>query len=211
VLLVCNAPAFSPSAEIVANAIEDRRASSDRPLRILFLGRLDAQKGLDRFAEIATRARDGFEWRIVGKSVLGDSSRELIPDWLRIEPAAGSEEELCALYAWADIVLLTSRFEGVPLTILEAQRFGCAVIATDVGAVSEIVTDGEDGFLVAHDRPEHTIIDTFLSILSGLDRDRSIPLEIGRRAASRVALADWEANMAPWFDELEQMFLADQR
>jgi glycosyltransferase involved in cell wall biosynthesis len=211
-LVVRNAPAFSPPDRIVADAMEDRFTSSDRPLRILFLGRLDAQKGLDRVAEIAARTRgDGFEWRVVGRSILGDSSIELIPDWLHIEPAAGSEQELCAVYAWADVVLLTSRFEGVPLTILEAQRFGCTVVATDVGAVSEIVTDGENGFLVAHDQPEHAIVEMFLLILSRLSRDRSILMEIGKRAAAHVSHANWDANMSLWIEDLEQMFLTDKR
>ena len=61
--------------------------------------------------------------------------------------------QLDALYAWADAVLLPSRFEGVPLIVLEAQRFGCAVVATDVGATAEAIEDGADGFLVPHTSP----------------------------------------------------------
>ena len=47
-----------------------------------------------------------------------------------------------------DCLVLPSRAEGLPLTLLEAGAVGRAVIATDVGAVSDLVIDGETGLLL---------------------------------------------------------------
>ena len=143
--LIRNAPGYEADPARVAAALAARRARPPgRPLRALFLGRLDGQKGLDRLAAVVARTQDRVEWRVVGRAVL-DRPVDL---GLTLEPPATTPAELDALYAWADAVLLPSRFEGVPLIVLEAQRFGCAVVATDVGATSEVIEDGVDGFLV---------------------------------------------------------------
>src|SRR3954462_7755850 len=91
--------------------------------------------------------------RVGGRGVRGAGARPL----LAVEPPVQDPAGLDALYAWADLLVLPSRFEGVPLVILEAQRMGCAVAATDVGAVAEIVTDGADGVLVPAGLPEEAI------------------------------------------------------
>ncbi|HUV13148.1 MAG TPA: glycosyltransferase family 4 protein, partial [Acidobacteriota bacterium] len=57
-------------------------------------------------------------------------------------------------YKDADVFLLLSRWEGVPLAILEAMAYGNIVVATDVGGVSEIVEDGTTGFLVDATQPD---------------------------------------------------------
>ena len=52
------------------------------------------------------------------------------------------------LISESDILLLSSVEEGVPNVILEAMALGTVVVSTDCGAVREIITDGENGFLV---------------------------------------------------------------
>lgn len=66
----------------------------------------------------------------------------------------GHREDLPALYAAADLVILPSRVEGSPLALIEAQACGRAVLATDVGGVAEIVEDGATGRLVPSGRPD---------------------------------------------------------
>ena len=47
-----------------------------------------------------------------------------------------------------DLFVLSSDSEGLPLTILEAQAAALAVVATSVGGVPEVITDGENGYTV---------------------------------------------------------------
>lgn len=60
----------------------------------------------------------------------------------------GYREDVKALLANADVFVLASRNEALPLSIVEAMAVGCPVIATDVGGVREIVVNEETGLLV---------------------------------------------------------------
>jgi glycosyltransferase involved in cell wall biosynthesis len=61
---------------------------------------------------------------------------------------AGTLHDPAPAFAAADVVLLTSRTEGLPAVLIEAGLRGLPVVATDVGYVDEIVVDGETGLLV---------------------------------------------------------------
>ncbi|MEQ8762446.1 MAG: glycosyltransferase [Planctomycetota bacterium] len=60
----------------------------------------------------------------------------------------GRIDDMPAFWSAVDVAALTSDREGLPLALIEAQASGRPVVATRVGGVSEIVTDGETGFLV---------------------------------------------------------------
>jgi glycosyltransferase involved in cell wall biosynthesis len=47
-----------------------------------------------------------------------------------------------------DVYLMSSMFEGLPIALLEAMSMRCAVVATSVGGIPEVVRNGENGFLV---------------------------------------------------------------
>lgn len=65
---------------------------------------------------------------------------------------AGTRDEVLRLFRAADAVLVTSAWENLPHTVLEALAVGTPVIATAVGGIPEVVVDGENGLLVApHD------------------------------------------------------------
>ena len=198
--LVRNAPGYAADPARVAAALAARRDRAPGKLRALFLGRLDGQKGLDRLAAVVARTQHRVEWRIVGRAVLDRH----VPLDLPVEPPARTPAQLDAHYAWADAVLLPSRFEGVPLIVLEAQRFGCAVVATDVGATDEIVDDGVDGFLVPHDLPEAALADRMAALLLRLDGSPELLAEVGARAADRIARAGAEDGLRDFLDHLDR-------
>ncbi len=201
--LIRNAPAFAVAPAGVRAAVAARQARGG-PLRVLSLGRLDAQKGLDRLAALANATAGLVQWRILGGAVLGDQAMPSLP--VPLEPPATTSAELEALYAWADVVVLPSRYEGVPLTLLEAQRMGVVPLATNVGAVAEIIQHGVDGLLVPHaGRTEAAILADFTTALTALAADRPRLLALGNAAAERLAGADWAANMAGFLAHLDHL------
>ncbi len=60
----------------------------------------------------------------------------------------GAREDAAALMADLDVFVLFSRWEGLPLTVIEAMQAGLPVVASAVGGVPEMVAEGETGFLV---------------------------------------------------------------
>jgi glycosyltransferase involved in cell wall biosynthesis len=64
---------------------------------------------------------------------------------------SGACIDVSSRLAASDVFILISRWEGLPLTILEAMRAGLPVIASDVGGVAEAVQDGETGYLIKRD------------------------------------------------------------
>lgn len=80
--------------------------------------------------------REGIE-RLVAERKLGTSVR-----------LVGLRTDVARFYRAADVFLLTSISEGIPLTVIEAMAAGLPVVGTAVGGMAEVVVDGETGFLV---------------------------------------------------------------
>lgn len=210
----------APSYEL-ANAERDkvlaaRRQSEDgQKLRVLFLGRFDSQKGIERLHAVARetlRQKLPIDWRIVGRDVLdadaGVSWQARFKEiGTPVLPPLYAASELTKAFAWADVVVLPSRWEGAPLTILEAQRLGCVPLATAVGAVEELIENNVDGIVVPQDN-DGSVIDGFTAALAKLATDRSELGRLSTGAAARAATLNWGqsaepllAALAGWFPE----------
>ncbi len=202
--LLRNAPGHATPLAAVAAALAARSARPEGArLRALFLGRLDPQKGTDRLAALIAATRDApVDWRVVGRPVLEEEPPALgVP----IEPPVSDPAALDALYAWADVLVLPSRFEGVPLVVLEAQRMGCVVVATEAGAIGEILADGADGFLVPQaGRDETAVLGALEGHLRRLAADRALLRRVSAAAAARVAATGWEEGMAGFLEHLDR-------
>ncbi|WP_448565114.1 glycosyltransferase [Thalassotalea ganghwensis] len=62
----------------------------------------------------------------------------------------GARDDIAEQLAHADIFVLSSIAEGIPMTILEAMSTKTAVVSTAVGGIPQVITDGEQGMLVAN-------------------------------------------------------------
>jgi glycosyltransferase involved in cell wall biosynthesis len=129
--------------------------------RILFLGRLEPMKGVDTllraFAEISPRIPPHVHLRIVGDGSERKSLEALAAelDIASRVTFAGSVTPRKAYdeYAQAEIFCGLSRSEALGNVFLEAQASGCAVVATRVGGIPEIVEHERTGLLVEPDDP----------------------------------------------------------
>jgi glycosyltransferase involved in cell wall biosynthesis len=206
--LLWNAPSYDLSAAEVEETMADRLSRETGPLRVLFLGRLDRQKGLDRLTMIVRSGRQAglpISWRLIGASVIGDArQQELEQLSLEIEPPKLTGEGLTECYAWADVVLIVSRWEGLPLTILEAMRLGVVVCATEVGAVAEAITHNETGFLLPGSGAS-AIARSAVEILQNLCKDRDRLRRVSSAAATAAKAWTWENSAKDFLERLNHL------
>lgn len=199
-LRVPNAPGHPVESAWRERILAQRRSSCNPRLNVLYLGRLDRQKGVDRLAELVQQTRDlnlPIDWRIVGSRVAGDCPIPPLLDGLQ-EPAVFESPQLTSLFSWADVMVLLSDYEGVPLSILEAQRLGVVVIATRVGALSEIISHGTSGFLT---EPEHSVEQTIDLLKALID----VPKLRSKIAASAFHVIDWPEAAAELIERMTDM------
>ncbi len=120
----------------------------DARRKVLFVGRLDEQKGVDVLFSAIKDLGDSVAVRVAGVAVAdepGGASPPANVEMLGWLDAAGVAAQVRA----ADLVVIPSRWEGFGLVALEAMRAGKAVVASRVGGLQELVTDGVTGRLVA--------------------------------------------------------------
>ena len=158
-------------------------------LVILHVARLDPQKdhatALRSFARLRER-RLGVRLVIVGDGHELQRVTALIES-LHLDSAVallGERRDVPRLLAAADVLLLTSVTEGLPLAVIEAMAAGLSVVATRVGGVAEVVEDGVTGLLAPSGDVEATA-NQLLTLASDADQRRRMG-EAGRARAQAL-------------------------
>lgn len=212
-LHIPNAAGYPMSSEDVKRLTATRRQEHEGPLKAVFLGRLDRQKGIERiFAAARTLKRNGvaIDWRIVGSDVMdmgaGGSWKDRFADiGIRVEPPVYDSRRLSKLLAWADVFVLPSRWEGAPLTIIEAQRLGCVPIATNVGAVSELIDHKVDGILLRSD-DDGVVTQDLTAVLEAVGKSPNVLKNLSERAIARANDRNWDKSLQPFLRQLHTWF-----
>lgn len=181
---------------VVVNGVELRSHRARRPraeirrrlglgLRdVLFLqlGNLKPQKDPETFAraalDVLPRLSRGRFW-IAGDGPLRTVVEELAGDDKRLR-VLGWRRDVADLLAAADVLVLTSRFEGLPMAVLRGMAAGLPVIATAVDGTPEAVRDGHEGILVPVGD-----VDAVAEACLTLGRDPGLRARMGRSARSR--------------------------
>lgn len=182
-------------------AAEKTRKKREQPLRqqygipgshciVATVGRLDAIKGQRYFLQAAQKVLGRFPnvtFLVVGDGQLHDELQELsrqlcIDDNIRF---TGFCEDIYSLLREIDIKVIGSLSEGGPLTLFEAMVCGCAVIATPVGLVPDVIQDGFNGLLItAEDASE--MADKILFLLE----NERVKMDISKNAETSVKQYD---------------------
>ena len=97
----------------------------------------------------------------------------------------GLRHDAVRLMAGCDIFVLASRYEGLPVAIMEALALGLPIVATAVGGVPQAVSDGVEGFLVPPQRAE-----LLAAAVQRLIDDESLRMRMGQAAKTRSAEFD---------------------
>ncbi len=139
------------TAQVSARAAEGEAHFPEGKIRLLAIGKLSYQKGYDLLFESMQHLDARYHITILGEGSL----HETLQEWIgradlheRIRLAGFSDNP----YVWmqnADLLLLPSRYEGLPNVVLEAHVLGLPVVAFESpGGTGEIIENGFNGFLV---------------------------------------------------------------
>lgn len=102
-------------------------------LQVGFVGRLSLEKGIDRFAQLS-RLHPGCQFHVFGDGELASIIEE--------QPTIrwhGAVDSMSEYWSQLDLLILSSRAEGLPMAALEAMAHGVPVIATNVGELESLL------------------------------------------------------------------------
>lgn len=167
----------------------------------LFVGRIAEKKGIEYLIEAAEKIQEthnSFRLFIVGTGPLEEEIQYLIrkSEAADIIEMTGwvSEEELNRLYTCSDFVFVPSieaesgDTEGMPTVIAEAFASSNPVIASNVGGIGDVVSDGRNGYLVTQKRPDQIANRTDLLI-----SDKKHQKRLAINALKTAQELDWES------------------
>ena len=151
-----------------------------------FVGRFTKQKGVDILLHAVTVLRDehsAFRVWLVGDGPLRSQLeqyviREGIASYVQF---LGFREDVSALLQASDVFVLPSRYEALPVSLLEAMAAGLPCIVTDVGDNAHLVEDGVTGVVVSPNEPNSLALS-----LRGMLTDRKIRLRMGQLARQKA-------------------------
>jgi glycosyltransferase involved in cell wall biosynthesis len=173
---------------VIRNAVDVFSASRSRhdraTPRLIAVGRLKAPKDfLTLVRALAALPEGSFEALIVGdgpdRGAVEEEIRRLGLE-KRVQ-LVGERSDVPALLADADLFVLPSRSEGLPVSVLEAMAAELPVVASGVGGLPELVVDGETGILVPPGAPE-----PLAAALGRLVEDRDLRRRFGAAGRTRA-------------------------
>ena len=133
-----------------------QQAAWSRPLKVLFLNRIVVEKGILDLVEFFNINKN---WLAGSFKLIVAGAGDAEKDFKRII-AENNLSDIIDFKGWVtgkekdeiikdcDLFILTSYYEGLPMSILEAMSFGKPVIASNVGGIPRIVRPGKNGWLV---------------------------------------------------------------
>jgi len=174
------------SEKDIENTITAGRAEPCSPVRLLSVGRLDPEKGLNFLIEalevLIREKRLNVSLRIVGKSYKDGEERRLrqqlekreLAKYVHFAGYVPHGPRLFELYRESDIFILPSLTgEGVPQTLFEAMASGIPVIATRVAGIPYLIEDGENGLLINPGCPRE-ISEAIMRIITNAELGRCL-------------------------------------
>lgn len=200
-----------PNPIIVPNTYPSRR--DRRIVTFLFLGRMDNRKGplraLQALHALPGELRQQAHLVLAGDGDVKGVRREVsrlelerqvtVMDWVHAE-------QRNTLLSRADVFVLPSLNEGLPMSVLEAMSWALPVIASPVGGIPEIVQDGWNGFLVPP-----TDIPALSRVMQRLIEDEELRLQMGANARASVEHLDIRIYWQKLYNLYQSVVLESKR
>ena len=171
------------------------------------VGRLNPQKNFALFLDIAAQlaarfsdlhfllAGDGPEEKMLREkaATLGIADRVTF---------SGYVADTRQVYLAADVLLMPSRYEGLPMTLLEAMAMGLPVVASQLDGIAEVIGDGREGFLAPFDDAS-----LFVERTAALLQDAELSARMAKNARAKIEASFSVERMTSAVEEIYNRFL----
>jgi glycosyltransferase involved in cell wall biosynthesis len=191
---------FHPSSTIASDVKKNA-------LRIISVGRLVEQKRFDKLIRMISRIHEKFPEIDMQLEIIGEGPKrkelEQMTKSMHLSNKVtftGEITEVEESYRQAQMLVLTSDWEGTPNVILEAMASGLPVVSTRVGGIPEIVTDGVTGFLV-DSQDEDGLLDAVHKLIC----NPRLRETMGTQARQKVVMSYSPDKLKTYLSELYRM------
>lgn len=135
------------------------------PRRAAFVGRLSREKRPDFFCRLAMHSTADIEWHVYGDGPLYNELKQLYSQQIRFH---GVVTDMAPVWPTLGLLVMPSRFEGLPLAALEALAAGVPILASRVGGLPQVVIDDVTGWLFEPDDLQRAsaLLDKWLRLTS---------------------------------------------
>lgn len=136
------------NAEVLDNFVDITNSMSfdySEKLRVGFVGRLSHEKGPDNFVELARRLANNpsISFNVFGDGPMAADLQLTKPENIKFHGHQASSD----FWEQIDVLVISSRAEGLPMVLLEAMARSKCVISFDVGAVAKVISHNTNGFI----------------------------------------------------------------
>lgn len=159
-----------------AYTIENKR------LQVFFIGRGSPQKRVPLIAEIAENLHE--KGSPVDVSFVGDVEKVIDPSkypFCKFYGSIKSQETMQEIYKKADVLLMTSAFEGLPVVVMQMMAHGKVVVSTAVNGIPDYIFENINGLLIANG-DEKQIIDDGIQAIEKLAVDPELRKRLGAKS-----------------------------
>ncbi len=163
--------------------IPERFQKKNETLSVVFIGRGAPQKRVHIIAAIAKKMND--MKMNIHFSFVGDVEKIIKPDDYPFSTFHGNIKDrnrMQEIYKNADVLLLTSAYEGLPIALMEMMAYGKVVVSTAVDGIPDYITNGENGFLLENNPDENKIIEEGILVLKNLANNKVLLEHAGEKS-----------------------------
>lgn len=175
------------------SALKKFRVKDKNRVRVLWLARVTGVKNPKRLVDIAIAIPE-IDFYMAGGGDLLESISKQAPDNLKVL----GWQDARSILPIADIFLSTSENEGMPIALIEAQLAGIAVVATNVGSVSEVILNNKTGLLCSKSNAE------LIKAISKLAQNKSLRSKFGKSGKANSLKLFSEKNLNSAHKDLYQ-------
>lgn len=130
--------------EVFNNFVNSENLNDSTGKQIAFVGRVSTEKGPDYFMALSTQFPD-INFHLYGEGPLLPELKKACLDNLKLH---GQQDDMATIWPKIGLLVMPSRFEGLPMAALEAMARGIPILAFNVGALNILIATERNGWLI---------------------------------------------------------------